>query len=42
LEVKVGTDKAFFGVGVDKNIIAAAIKALFNGVNRKHRYSQAC
>ena len=42
LEVKVGGDKAFFGVGVDKNIIAAAIKALFNGVNRKHRYSQAC
>ncbi|HMW47110.1 MAG TPA: 2-isopropylmalate synthase [Cellvibrionaceae bacterium] len=42
LEVKVGGDKAFFGVGVDKNIIAAAIKALFNGVNRKQKYSQAC
>ncbi|HEY6530293.1 MAG TPA: 2-isopropylmalate synthase [Cellvibrionaceae bacterium] len=42
LEVKVGTDKAFFGVGVDKNIIAAAVKALFNGVNRKQKYSKAC
>ncbi|MEY4588409.1 MAG: hypothetical protein RL497_485 [Pseudomonadota bacterium] len=42
LEVKVGADKAFFGVGMDKNIIAAAVKALFNGVNRKQKYSQAC
>jgi len=34
VEVKVGEHKPVFGVGQDKNIVAAAIKALINGVNR--------
>ena len=34
VEVKVGERKPVFGVGQDKNIVAAAIKALINGVNR--------
>lgn len=34
VEVKVGDHKPVFGVGQDKNIVAAAIKALINGVNR--------
>jgi len=34
VEIKVGDNDASFGVGQDKNITSAAIKALFNGVNR--------
>ncbi len=33
--VKVGQEQPLFGVGRDRNIVAAAIKALFNGVNRR-------
>lgn len=36
VEMKVGNNKSVFGVGKDSNIIAAAIKALVNGVNRNH------
>lgn len=36
VEMKVGNSKSVFGVGKDSNIIAAAIKALVNGVNRNH------
>lgn len=36
VEMKVGNNKSVFGVGKDSNIIAAAIKALINGVNRNH------
>lgn len=35
VEMKVGNSKSVFGVGKDRNIIAAAIKALINGVNRQ-------
>jgi len=35
VEMKVGNSKSVFGVGKDSNIIAAAIKALVNGVNRQ-------
>ncbi len=35
VEVKIGDGKPLFGVGRDKNIVAAAIKALINGVNRQ-------
>ena len=35
VEMKVGNSKSVFGVGKDSNIIAAAIKALINGVNRQ-------
>lgn len=34
VEVKVGDSPAMFGVGCDKNITTAAIKALLNAVNR--------
>lgn len=34
VEVKVGDNASVFGVGQDKNITTAAIKALINGVNR--------
>lgn len=34
VELKVDNSKAVFGVGQDRNIITAAIKALVNGVNR--------
>lgn len=34
VELKVGQGKPVFGVGQDRNIITAAIKALLNGVNR--------
>lgn len=34
VEVKVGENDTIFGVGQDKNITTAAIKALINGVNR--------
>lgn len=34
VEIKVGQANAIFGVGKDKNISRAAIKALINGVNR--------
>lgn len=37
VEVKVNNDKSVFGVGQDRNIVAAAIKALINGVNRQSR-----
>ena len=36
VEIKVGNSKSVFGVGKDSNIIAAAVKALVNGVNRNH------
>ncbi|MDF1588562.1 MAG: 2-isopropylmalate synthase [Gammaproteobacteria bacterium] len=34
VDIKVGDGDALFGIGQDKNITSAAIKALFNGVNR--------
>lgn len=34
VEIKVGDSKPLFGVGQDRNIVAAAIKALISGVNR--------
>ncbi|MDQ2077058.1 2-isopropylmalate synthase [Marinimicrobium sp. ABcell2] len=34
VEIKVGDSKPLFGIGQDRNIVAAAIKALINGVNR--------
>lgn len=34
VEMKVGTEKPVFGIGQDKNITRAAIKAMINGVNR--------
>ena len=34
VEIKINNGKPLFGVGKDSNIIAAAIKALVNGVNR--------
>lgn len=34
VELKIDQGKAVFGAGKDKNIVAAAIKALLNGVNR--------
>src|SRR5690554_1219058 len=34
VELKVGQNKPVFGIGKDSNIVAAAIKALLNGVNR--------
>ncbi|MBE0440164.1 MAG: 2-isopropylmalate synthase [Gammaproteobacteria bacterium] len=34
VEIKVGDGDALFGIGQDKNITSAAIKALFNGINR--------
>jgi 2-isopropylmalate synthase len=37
VEMKVGNNKSVFGVGKDSNIIAAAIKALINGMNRQSR-----
>jgi len=37
VEMKVGNTKSVFGVGKDSNIIAAAIKALINGVNRQSK-----
>mgnify|MGYP006369204053 FL=1 len=39
VEMKVGNNKSVFGVGKDSNIIAAAIKALVNGVNRNDAVS---
>jgi len=44
VEVKVGEHATIFGVGQDKNITTAAIKALINGVNRvvnQHTIRQA-
>lgn len=38
VEVKAQSGKSLFGVGKDRNIVAAAIKALINGVNRLQRY----
>ncbi len=35
VEIKVGNASSLFGVGQDKNISRAAIKALLNGVNRQ-------
>lgn len=35
VELKVDQNKPVFGVGKDSNIVAAAIKALLNGVNRQ-------
>jgi 2-isopropylmalate synthase len=37
VEVKINNGKPVFGVGQDRNIVAAAIKALINGVNRHMR-----
>ena len=39
VEVKLGENKPVFGVGQDKNILAAAIKALINGINRQIKLS---
>jgi len=41
VEVKMGEHKAVFGVGQDKNILAAAIKALINGVNRQLKLAES-
>ena len=38
VEIKVNKSKPVFGVGKDSNIIAAAIKALINGVNRQSQW----
>ncbi len=35
VELKINNGKAIFGVGKDRNIVSAAIKALINGVNRQ-------
>ena len=35
VEIKVGDGSPLFGVGQDKNISRAAIKALLNGINRE-------
>lgn len=40
VELKVGESKSLFGVGQDRNIVAAAIKALINGVNRHTQYAE--
>ncbi len=40
VEVKVGDQHTVFGVGQDRNITTAAIKALMNGVNRAIRQQQ--
>lgn len=43
VEIKIGADNSIFGIGQDKNITSAAIKALINGVNRvinQHRLAQ--
>ncbi len=42
VEVKMGQEKPLYGVGRDRNIVAAAIKALFSGVNRQIKFSKAC
>ncbi|MCK9505859.1 MAG: hypothetical protein M0Q95_16985, partial [Porticoccaceae bacterium] len=34
IEMQIDDQPTIFGVGVDRNIIGAAIKALFNGLNR--------
>ena len=34
VEIKMGDSQSLFGVGKDRNIVAAAIKALISGVNR--------
>lgn len=41
VEIKVDDTRTIFGVGKDRNITVAAIKALINGVNRQHGLSQA-
>jgi len=44
VEIKIGDHNTIFGVGQDENSTTAAIKALFNGVNRmmnQHRLAQA-
>ena len=40
VEIKVGDNASVFGVGQDKNITTAAIKALLNGVNRVITHEQ--
>jgi len=40
VEIKVDDNHAIFGVGKDRNIAVAAIKALINGVNRQQAQSQ--
>ncbi len=37
VELKVSNGKSIYGVGKDRNIVSAAIKALINGVNRQNR-----
>lgn len=34
IEMQIDNQPAIFGVGIDRNIVGAAIKALFNGLNR--------
>ncbi|MCK9505993.1 MAG: 2-isopropylmalate synthase [Porticoccaceae bacterium] len=34
IEMRIDDQPAIFGVGIDRNIVGAAIKALFNGLNR--------
>lgn len=41
VELKIGESKSLFGVGQDRNIVAAAIKALINGVNRHTQYAES-
>ena len=35
IEMQIDDQPAIFGVGIDRNIVGAAIKALFNGLNRQ-------
>ncbi len=37
VEIKVAGDRTLFGVGIDKNIVAASLKAVVSAVNRAQR-----
>ncbi|MFW1676217.1 2-isopropylmalate synthase [Pontibacter sp. JAM-7] len=41
IEMQLDAGPAIFGVGIDRNIVSAAIKALFNGLNRQTEIQQA-
>ncbi len=41
LEMRIADGPAIFGVGIHRNIVSAAIKAVFNGLNRHHAHSPA-
>jgi 2-isopropylmalate synthase len=40
IEMQIDNQPAIFGVGIDRNIVGAAIKALFNGLNRQQTSRQ--